>query len=321
MLVERCICRDRPRMSLDPLSDVLSALEVRSLRRTRLEASGSWALAFPARARLKFVALLRGMCWVLLPDQPPHRLAAGDVFLIGDGPYTVASAPDVMPADGLALYSEPGRDVARLGGDETVMLGGGIVFSDAGTDFLLEGLPGFLKIEGSSPSASAVTRTLGLLEAEVGQGRLGEALVTKRLAEVLLVEAIRSYVADQGESCVGWIGALGDRRIGEALRLMHGDVASPWTVASLAAHVGMSRSAFSSRFTARVGRPPLDYLTHWRMMLARKILGEGSADVASVALRVGYLSQSAFGHAFKRTFGRSPGRKQRRGTSERSPDG
>jgi transcriptional regulator GlxA family with amidase domain len=154
---------------------------------------------------------------------------------------------------------------------------------------------------------------LDLLEAEVGHTRPGAALVTIRLAEVLLVEAIRAYIADQGETCAGWIGALGDRQIGEALRLMHGEVGFPWTVASLATRVGMSRSAFSARFVSRVGQPPLEYLTQWRMMLARRLLDAGNTDVASVALRVGYVSQSAFGHAFRRTFGHSPRRKNKHG--------
>ncbi len=137
---------------------------------------------------------------------------------------------------------------------------------------------------------------------------MGGALITTRLAEVLLVEAIRAYVAEQGESCAGWIGALADRQIGKALRLMHGEVRHPWTVASLAARVGMSRSAFSARFVSRVGRPPLGYLTYWRMMLARELLSRPGADAANIAFEVGYSSQSAFGHAFKRAFGYSPKR-------------
>lgn len=291
---------------IDPLSDVLRVLGARSARCTRLEATGEWALAFPAITRLKFVAVVRGTCWICLPYRPPQHLAEGDVFLIGAIAYTVASDPDVTPIDGSVLYAQPGTDVVRLGGDETVMLGGGMALSDDSAGFVLDALPQFLRIERASPTAAAVARTLDLLQAEVGCGRLGETLVTLRLAELLLVEAIRAYVADQGASCVGWIGALSDRRIGEALRLMHGQVAHPWTVASLAAEAGMSRSAFSQRFATLVGRPPMEYLTHWRMVRARERLSEDGADVAGVARDVGYMSQSAFGHAFKRVFGHSP---------------
>ncbi len=290
----------------DPLSEVLAVLGAQSVRRTRLEASGDWALAFPARQRLKFVALLRGECWVLPSGQAPQQLARGDVFLIGDTAYAVASDPGVAPIDGTVLYSEPGQDVGRLGGDDTVMLGGGIAFANEDARFLLDALPTFMRVDRSSPSAAVVAGTLDLLDREVGRSRPGGTLVAAHLAEILLVEAIRAHIADQGEGIVGWIGALGDRRIGEALGLMHRRVAHPWTVEELASQAGMSRSAFSLRFRDRVGRPPLDYLTHWRMVLARQLLSDGEGTIATVAAQVGYTSQSAFGHAFKRTFGHSP---------------
>lgn len=290
----------------DPLSDVLTVLGARSGGRTRLEATGAWGLAFPERQRLKLVAVLRGACWMILPGEPARRLAEGDVFLIGSSTHAVASHPDIEPTDGAALYAEPGCDVVRLGGDDTIMIGGSITFASAEASFVLDALPRFLHIEKTSGSAAAVSRTLDLLDAEAGREHIGGSLVTTRLAEILFVEAIRAYVAEHGEACVGWIGALADRPIGESLRLMHGAVAHPWTVAALAARVGMSRSAFSARFARRVGKPPLDYLTSWRMLLARQLLSERETNLASVAREVGYLSQSAFGHAFKRTFGYSP---------------
>jgi AraC-like DNA-binding protein len=297
------------RSSGDPLSAVLATLGARSVRRTRLEATGHWGLTFPAQARLKFVAVLRGACWVLLAGQPPLALAAGDTFLLGDTAYTVVSDPAVEAVDGAPLFA--GRDVVRLGGDETVTVGGGIAFVSGDAAFLLDALPRFMHIASQAPSAAAVVRTLGLLEAEAEQPGPGGALIMARLAEILLIEAIRAYVADHGEESRGWIGALADRRTGEALRLLHGDIAHPWTVGELAARVGMSRSAFAALFTSRVGRPPLDYLTHWRMTAARRLLEQGGLDVGSVAAQVGYMSQSAFGHAYKRTTGHSPRRGMR----------
>ena len=294
-------------MTCDPLSDVLAALGARSVRGTRLEASGDWALSFQGQGRLKFVAVLFGRCWLLLPDMPPDVLEQGDVFLLSNTPFTVASDPEVTPTDGMPLYEAPGQDIVRLGASaETVMVGGGSAFAEGEAAFILEALPAFLRVDRASPGAAAVARTLGLLEAEVGDGRLGTSLVTERLAEILLVEAIRAYVDAGTADRVGWIAALADARIGAALRLMHGDVARPWTASTLAAEVGMSRSAFTQRFSTRVGRPPLDYLTHWRMILARRKLSGGRACIARVAAEVGYSSHTAFAHAFKRTLGHTP---------------
>lgn len=293
-------------IAADPLSDVLAVLGARSVRCTRLEATGSWGLAFHARPRLKFVALLRGSCWVSAAGQPTQPMLPGDVFLLGAVDYAVASEPGVALVDGVALYRDPAQETVRLDGDDTVLLGGGIAFADEHGRFLLDALPGFMKLERASHSAGAVSGALALLEREVGRSRLGGALIAERLAEILLVEALRAYIMDQEEAGSGWLHALGDPAIGAALRAMHANVAHPWTVAELAKRAGMSRSAFAPRFKARVGRPPLEYLAHWRLTLARRLLADGQTTIATVSEQVGYASQSAFGSAFRRAFGHSP---------------
>jgi AraC-like DNA-binding protein len=290
----------------DPFSEILAALGARSVRGTGLEAAGNWSLAFDGRARLKFVAVTRGRCWLLLSGRPPEALLEGDVVLISNTFYTLASNPAVEPIDGMSLYALPGQDTVRLGaGDETAMIGGGSSFADRGASFVLDALPTFLRVDRTSSTAEAVTRTLKSLRTEVSNAELGGPLVAERLAEILIVSAVRAFVASSPKTSVGWITALADPQIGKALRLLHSDVARRWTVPLLASEVGMSRSAFTQRFTDRVGRPPLNYLTRWRMVLAQRKLNTGQT-VAAVAIAVGYNSQSAFSHAFKRTFGYTP---------------
>ncbi len=290
----------------DPFSNVLAALGTRSVRGTGLESSGDWSLAFDGRSRLKFVALTRGQCWLLLPGRPPEALMEGDVVLLSNTRYTVASDPMVEPADGMALYARPGTDIVRLGdGSETIMMGGGSGFADGSASFVLDALPSFLRINQTSACAESVARTLQSLQVEVGHGEVGSSLIAERLAEILVIEAVRAYVATSPADSVGWITALADNRIGVALKVMHSDVACHWTTPMLAKEVGMSRSAFAQRFSERVGRPPLDYLTRWRMVLAQRMLDAGQ-PVGTVADAVGYSSQSAFAQAFKRTVGRTP---------------
>jgi len=91
----------------------LGVLGARVALRTRLEASGRWAFAFPAVDRLKFVALLRGSQWMLLPGCVPQVMNEGDVCLLGRTAYAVASHPAEPTIDGQALYAE--CDVARVG--------------------------------------------------------------------------------------------------------------------------------------------------------------------------------------------------------------
>jgi AraC-like DNA-binding protein len=289
----------------DPLSDVLGVLGARVTRRTRMEAAGRWALAFPAIDRLKFVAILRGSGWMLLPGRTPQLLHEGDVCLLGRAAYVVASHPEEPPIDGQAFYPT-GRDVARFGGDDVIGIGGTVTFTAGSADFLLDMLPEFMVVPRSTPASGAVATILGLMNSEIERDAIGGDIVSARLADVLLVEAIRAYAHGVVAAKTGWLSALSDPRIGRALRAVHDDVAQPWTVAQLAGVAGMSRAAFSAEFNRRVGQPPLTYLRAWRLTLARAALARGDASVASVANSIGYTSQSAFCHAFRRAFGAPP---------------
>jgi len=291
---------------LDPFSKVVSLLGTKSVRGTSLEASGDWALSFDGTARLKFVAVTRGRCWLLLPDAQPEPMEEGDVVLLSDTRYAVASDPRIEPIDGMTLYAGPGQDVVRLAeGGDTAMIGGGSGFADGCAPFVLEALPRFLRIDRASASAKAISRTLASLRAEVQNPGVGSSLIATRLADILVAEAVRAFVTAGSHDSVGWIAALADPRLAKAIGHMHDNIARRWTAPVLAREVGMSRSAFTSLFTRRVGRPPIDYLTHWRMVLARQKLEAGSS-VAAIAEEVGYSSQSAFSQAFKRTLGRTP---------------
>ncbi|UHD45801.1 AraC family transcriptional regulator [Aureimonas altamirensis] len=290
----------------DPFSSTLSLLGTRGVRGTSLEASGEWALSFDGRARLKFVAVTRGHCWLLLPCHPPEEAVEGDVLLLSDTRYVVASDPAVEPEDGMELYAAPGHDTVRIGdGIGTVLVGGGTAFAEGCAAYVLDVLPSFLRIDAASAEAGSVARTLVALQEEVRRDAMGSSLIAERLAEILIVEAVRAYVAAGPADRVGWITALADPRIAKAIGLMHRDAARRWTVPILAREVGMSRSNFTRRFTERVGRPSSDYLTRWRMIMAQRMLQAGH-PVSTVATEVGYSSQGAFAQAFKRTLGCTP---------------
>ncbi|MBZ4691026.1 MAG: AraC family transcriptional regulator [Cereibacter sp.] len=290
----------------DPLSNVLDVLGARVARMTRMEAAGDWALDFPGVDRLKFVALLRGTAWMLLPGRAPQSMQAGDVCLIGFTGYTVASDPALIPVDGQRLYEEAGCDVVRIGGEETVGIGGTVTFAGPNADFLLDMLPDFMIVSRRASGSGAISTILSLLSEEIARESIGSGIVSARLADVLLVETFRASIAQAEATEPGWLGALLDPRMGRALRALHADVAHTWTVADLARVAGMSRAAFSAEFTRRIGRPPLSYLRAWRLALARKALSGGEASVADVADMVGYRSPGAFAQAFRRAFGTSP---------------
>lgn len=127
------------------------------------------------------------------------------------------------------------------------------------------------------------------------------------LSDILIIQAIRTWIDSAPEANQGWHAALRDVQVGRALAAIHRAPERDWTVASLAKEVGMSRSGFSARFTSLVGESAKRYLTQWRMQLARAQLLETSDTLAILAERLGYRSETAFCRAFKRMFGVPPG--------------
>jgi AraC-like DNA-binding protein len=68
----------------------------------------------------------------------------------------------------------------------------------------------------------------------------------------------------------------------------------------------MSRSVLAERFTRLVGQPPMQYLAHWRIQAAARLLADGAAKVSAVGIEVGYASEAAFSRTFKKVAGVSP---------------
>lgn len=147
--------------------------------------------------------------------------------------------------------------------------------------------------------------------AEARELRPGGETVITRLADILVIQAIRSWIERDPAAQTGWLGALQDRQIGRAIAAIHREPARPWTVSTLAAEVGMSRSAFAARFTQLVGEPVMHYLARWRMHVAMNWLREETFGVGEMASRLGYRSEAAFSRAFKRFIGVSPGAARR----------
>jgi AraC-like DNA-binding protein len=125
----------------------------------------------------------------------------------------------------------------------------------------------------------------------------------------MFVQVLRTHLTDPAQAPdPGWIRAIADERIAPALRLMHSDPGRSWTLGELARASAMSRTTFATRFKEVAGIAPVTYLHGWRMRLAERALRGGATPISSVALSLGYTSESAFSNAFKRAVGVSPKR-------------
>jgi AraC-like DNA-binding protein len=194
------------------------------------------------------------------------------------------------------------------GGAPGTLVCGVVRFDHHTAPDLLRALPPLVHVRTlTSPHAEWMQTTLQLMAVEARKLMPGGETIVTRLADILVVQAIRAWLASDSAAHGGWLGALKDRQIGRAIALIHRDPARPWTVDSLAAEAAMSRSAFAARFTGLVGETPLRYVTRVRMRLARSLLGEQGATIEELAGRVRYQSEAAFCRTFKRLQGVSPG--------------
>jgi transcriptional regulator GlxA family with amidase domain len=134
----------------------------------------------------------------------------------------------------------------------------------------------------------------------------------------LFVETLRRYIAGLPPAQTGWLAGVRDPDVGKALALLHREPAQPWTIASLANEVGLSRSVLAERFRHYLSETPIGYLTRWRMHLAAQLLKSTSKSVAEVAGDVGYESEPSFNRAFKRALGLPPARFRSQGKPRRT---
>ncbi|MEM7532886.1 MAG: AraC family transcriptional regulator [Chloroflexota bacterium] len=313
--------RDAPWLYADPLGEALHFLHMNGLFYSRAEFTAPWGLDMPALPNcLLFHVVVSGRCWLMVEGAEPQLLNPGDFALVphGDG-HDLLSEPGV-PAT--PLFDMPREEVSERyeilrhgeGGEATSLICGVVRFDHPAAKQLLQLLPRVIYIESwRSPHAEWFQSTLRLMAAEAKVLQPGGETVITRLADILVIQAIRSWIAEDPAAQTGWLGALQDKQIGYAILLIQREPARAWTVGMLAQEVAMSRSAFAARFKQLVGESPMQYVARWRMNVALTCLREENASVSELAERLGYQSEAAFSRAFKRYMGMSPGVARRSG--------
>ena len=310
---------------MDVLAEVMSLLRTRGHLYGRIELTAPFGLEFPGDKGICLI-VTRGSCLLGFDRHPLIPLAGGDfVFLPSPTTYSLRCTPGMPLRSALTVTTEEAFHKTRLityggGGAPASVVAGCFRFDSPESDLLVRHLPPIIHLPSTGPHVTPwFQATLQFIASETNQALPGSAAIVDRLAEVLFVQAMRYRI--QSSDLAGdasWLRALVDPQIGEALRQMHAEPGRPWTVPLLARSVSMSRSAFAARFRQLVGETPLDHLTQWRMARAASMMrAERPKKLAVIAAAVGYESESAFGKAFRRTMGCSPGRYRQQTTANR----
>ena len=304
---------------MDALVGLLDGVRAHGAFVLRTVMDPPWALRIEDEAPLTVAAVVRGEAWIVPDAGEALRLGPGDVVVVrGPGHYVVADHPATTPRVVIGpdqrcttLTGEPLELAMALGvrtwGNEvdggTILVTGTYEGRSEMSRRLLDALPAVVVV----PDDAGHRGLVDLLAVEAGRERAGQEVVLDRLLDLLLVSVVRTWLDGAGAAAPAWWRAEGDPVVGPVLRRIYDDPAHPWTIAELAAAVGVSRAALARRFGDEVGEPPISFLTTWRLTLAADLLRtDPTLTIGAVARRVGYGSPFALSTAFKRRFGVSP---------------
>jgi AraC-like DNA-binding protein len=257
-----------------------------------------------------FHIVAEGQCWIALQDGARRYLSGGDVVVMpyADA-YASGSEEDADPVSITALLPPPPWiefPQIDYGGDgENTRMVCGYLRGDAVLfDPVLRALPPLFVVRPTGPAAAWVTASV---EYAMQATQLAPSGMNQRLPELLFTEVLGIYLKESGDlELTGWLAALRDPVVGPALSVLHTRPAHDWTVAELAHTVATSKTVLIDRFNLLLGRPPIRYLTEWRLNLASGLLRTTESGITEIAGRVGYTSEEAFSRAFKRALGQSP---------------
>ena len=322
-------------MTTDTLSDVLRSVRLRGAVFYFIGFGDEWAAEAPPASELagtvlpgaehvmEYHVITKGSGWASIVGESPVRLETGDIVMFPHGDaHVLSSAPGVRPMRMTPEWVVATRDDPKpipivfhspdsfAIGPHTVESPTNVVCGFLGCDLqpfnpLIATLPRLLRLPAAGADAWIVQAMREAVDASQNK-RPGSDAVLERISETMFVDALRRHLERLPDESTGWLAALRDPHVSRALTLIHDDPSRAWSIDALSDAIALSRSAFHERFVRIVGIPPMQYLTQWRMQVASTLLRQSRASIASIALDVGYESESAFTRAFKRSVGTPP---------------
>jgi len=232
---------------------------------------------------------------VIVPPKTPFTIEVD-----GDGPALRSIGPDCWKRDkehGILRISVPNEigEVVQICGFFNASFGPIVgLFRDLAVPVLEQFEPDDRVDQKLSEAMSE------LLSQEIGTGAMTAALLKQ-----VIIALIRRSVGSS-DNWAERFAILRDRQITRAFADMVARPGAAHTVASLADHARLSRSAFMSRFVAVIGHSPMTVLRALRMRQAASDLKTTANSVEAIARSAGYESRSSFVRAFKKTYGQDP---------------
>lgn len=303
---------------MDLLSNILSHMQLKGTLYFRTSFTSPWGVRVPPLGNVaRFHFAHKGGCYVRIEgEDEPLLVEQGDLVIIMQGAAHTLYCDPTSELDALALdevleksgftgkgtlvYGETGTD------KETQLICGHFAFDDNARHPLISALPSSILVKNyGEASGRWIENTLRVIGAEAGNLNLGSDLIALKMSEVIFAQVLRAYL-QSASSHHPVLAGYADPNIVRALEAVHEKPGFSWSLEELCSLAGMSRTSFASRFTACVSMTPMEYITYWRMQIARRMLIDTGLAIIEVAEKVGYHSEAAFGRVFKKHFNQAP---------------
>jgi len=267
-----------------------------------------WVIDIGAIDVATFHLISHGNCWLHLPHAKPIALNENDLLVLPhNAPHLVSPSPEA-PKD----ETPRNTPAEQVSGPSATLICGTVTFSQSYWNPLVEALPEYVILSNEEYRDSTLGKAVEALINECERNESGSEVVIDRLADILFIEVLRSYVdRSHGNS---FLMAMSDPRIGRALTSFHSEPGKSWSVQDLADEAAMSRSAFAEKFLSLVGTSPMNYVTRWRMQYAHSRVTETTDSIGEIAESCAYQNEESFAKAFRKEFGMSPAGVRRRET-------
>lgn len=291
---------------MDILSDYLKTFNLSAHVFLHPTYSGSWAVDTSGEKKATFHMISRGAAWLHMPgSDTPIALRSGDIVVFpNDAVHTISNLE--TPPSPQQPRNQPSPPDAK--GPATSLICGYFLFERHHWNPLMNALPEVMLIKSEDMANTALMDDIvNNIIYETETEGAGSDVIIDKLSEVLFIHVVRTYMQQQRTSS-GFIAALADKQISNALASFHATPDKTWSVESLASEAGMSRSTFAEKFNKLVTMTPMAYVTCWRMQTAHRLLAENKEPVIKVAEQSGYKSEAAFAKVFKKHFGYGPGK-------------
>jgi len=298
--------------AFDVLGDILETLRFRGSIFFRSDLAAPWGMSLTKMGIPRFHIVLTGECFVGADDHDAVKAQEMDIIMLPNGDsHWIADKPGrkLIPSASAGRACELGDPLFQQGKITNRLMCGMVHFEQEASHPILDALPEmihFPMVEPVGPIWSLVMLIDDAMRNNQGRG----SHIADRLTEVLFLQLLNQYVTANQQS-TGFLSALRDRRIHQALMMIHQEPGFDWSLSSLGERVGMSRATLVRHFQDSVGVAPMAYIKNWRMMKAYNATKHTSVPLEQIATSMGFASARTMARAFERQYGLTPSKIRR----------